>query len=80
MFGELKEIKHFKLIKGVNRLNPIQDGPFGATHGWRKRKIKKIQTLRHNPWVPLTLAFFHRKSANFASRNIHIDYILIHNF
>ena len=44
MVGELKEIKHFKLIKGLNRLNPIQDGPFGATHGWRKRKIKKYKS------------------------------------
>ena len=47
--------------------------------------LKKIQKYIwipwHTHWVLLTSAFFHRKSANFAtSRNTHIDWILIHNF
>ena len=32
-------------------------------------------------WSSADIAFFHRKSANFAiSRNADTDYILIHNF
>ena len=42
---------------------------------------KNVQITWHIPWVLLTSAFFHLKSANFAaSRNTHIDWILIHNF
>ena len=44
------------------------------------KKIKNIWITVHTHWVPLTSAFFHRKSANFAiSRNTCIDYILIQN-
>ena len=47
--------------------------------------LTKIQKLCESCDIPLevllTLAFFHQKSANFAtSRNPHIDWILIHNF
>ena len=45
------------------------------------RKIQKIYKSRDIPWVLLTSAFLHRKSANFAtSRNTHIDRNLIDNF
>ena len=45
------------------------------------KKIQKIYESRDTPWVLLTSAFFHRKSASFAiSRNTDIDCILIHNF
>ena len=45
-----------------------------------KKKKKKWITW-HTPWLLLTSAFFHRKSANFfISRNTDIDCILVHNF
>ena len=46
-----------------------------------KENPKTIWITCHTPWVLLTSAFFHQKSANFAiSRNTDIDCILIHNF
>ena len=46
-----------------------------------KEDPKNILITWHTPWVLLTSAFFHRKSANFAiSRNTDIDCILIRNF
>ena len=46
-----------------------------------KEDRKNIWITWHTPWVLLTSAFFHRKSANFAiSRHTDIDCILIHNF
>ena len=46
-----------------------------------KKDPKNIWITWHTPWVPLTSAIFHRKSANFAiSRNTCIDCILIQNF
>ena len=46
-----------------------------------KEDPKNIWITWHTPWVLLTSAFFHRKSANFAiSRNTDIDCILVHNF
>ena len=87
---------------------PIQDGLFGATHGWgggakrtplpkichtyptmmklgnctlRKEVPKNTWITWHKPWVLLTSAFLHWKSADFAlSRNTDIDCILIHSF
>ena len=45
------------------------------------KKIQKVWIAWNTPWVLLTSAFFHRKSANFAIlRNTDIDYILINNF
>ena len=45
-----------------------------------KKDPKNIWITWHTPWVMLTSAFFHRKSANFAiSRNKDINCILIHN-
>ena len=45
-----------------------------------KEDPKNIQITWHIPWVLLTSAFFHQKSANFATtRNTGIDWILIHN-
>ena len=42
---------------------------------------KNIRITWHTPWLLLTSAFFHRKSANFViSRNTDIDCILVHNF
>ena len=44
------------------------------------KKIKNIWIRWHTPWVPLTWASFHQKSANFAwSRNTCIDCMLIQN-
>ena len=44
-------------------------------------RSKNIQITWHIPLVLLTSAFFHQKSAKFAtSRNKDIDWILIHNF
>ena len=46
-----------------------------------KEDPKNIWITWHTPWILLTSAFFHRKSANFAiSRNTDIDWILVHNF
>ena len=46
-----------------------------------KNDPKNIWITWHTPWVPLTSAIFHWKSANFAiSRNTCIDCILIQNF
>ena len=46
-----------------------------------KEDPKNIWITWHTPWVLLTSAFFHRKSANFAiSRNTDIDCILIQDF
>ena len=46
-----------------------------------KEDPKNIWITWHTPWVLLTSAFFHRKSAHFViSRNTDIDWILIHNF
>ena len=46
-----------------------------------KEDPKNIWITWHTPWVLLTSAFFHWKSANFAiSRDTDIDCILIHNF
>ena len=46
-----------------------------------KEDPKNIWITWHNPWVLLTSAFFHCKSANFfISRNTDKDCILIHNF
>ena len=45
------------------------------------KKIWKIYESRGTPWVLVTSAFIHRKSANFViSRNIDIDCILVHSF
>ena len=42
---------------------------------------KNMSITWHTPWVLLTSAIFHWKSANFViSRNTDIDFILIHNF
>ena len=52
-----------------------------AQHTLPKEGPKNIWITWHTPWVLLTSALFHRKSANFAiSRNTYIDCILIHNF
>ena len=46
-----------------------------------KEDTKNIWITCHTPWVLLTAAFFHWKSANFGiSRNADIDCILVHNF
>ena len=46
-----------------------------------KEDPKNIWITWHTPWVLVSLAFFHRKSANFAiSENTDIDCILVHNF
>ena len=46
-----------------------------------QRQSKKYINHMTHPWVLLTSAFFHQKSANFViSRNTDTDYILIHNF
>ena len=46
-----------------------------------KEVPKNIWITWHTPWVLLTSAFFHPKSANFAiSRNIDAGCMLIHNF
>ena len=47
---------------------------------WNLTDPKNIWITWHTPWVLLTSAFFHRKSANFViSRNTDIDCILVHN-
>ena len=46
-----------------------------------KEDPKNISITRHTPWVLLTSAFSHWKSANFViSRNTDIDCISMHNF
>ena len=72
-----------------NIFNPIQDGFFGAAHGWtggrQDAALSKIchiyPAMMKFDTVILRSAFFHQKSANFAiSRNVDIDCILMHNF
>ena len=46
-----------------------------------KGDLNDIWITWHTPWFLLTLTVFLSKSANFAiSRNINIEYVLIHNF
>ena len=53
----------------------------GTVIPYPKKIWKNLWITWHSPWVLLTSAFFHQKSANFAiSRNRYIDCILIHNF
>ena len=55
----------------------------GTWHSYTlsKEDPENIWITWHSPWVLLTSAFFHRKSANFAiSRNTDLDCVLIYNF
>ena len=46
-----------------------------------KEDSKNVWITWHTPWVLLTSAFFHRKSADFVIwRNKYLDCILVHNF
>ena len=83
-----------ELFRGCSRMAGGQKGPpslRSVTHilrWWKlaqlyltRRRSKKYMNHVTHPWVLLTSAFFHQKSANFAiSRNTDIDCILIHNF